>query len=129
MIIIFFCTVDYYSCFCRREQVTGESGRKGRETNGRKRREGGSKGTDIRGRVKQWSKLQIQNLCDGEERIVTDQVTVIGYYSRKLLVQLYHIITEQRHSANYLTQHNRTLFQPRLSYYSNGIILCNLRFT
>ena len=43
--------------------------------NGRKRREGGSKGTDIRGRVKQWSKLQIQNLCDGEERIVTGQVT------------------------------------------------------
>ena len=45
--------------------------------NGRKKRERGSKGTDIKGRVEQCSKLQIQNLCDREERIVTGQVTVI----------------------------------------------------
>ena len=43
--------------------------------NGRKNREGGSKGADTGGRVKQWNKLQIQNLCDGEERIVTGQVS------------------------------------------------------
>ena len=64
----------------REKEKRGRGGRMG-ETKKRKREEwekkktGESKGTDIRGRVKQWSKLQIQNLCDGEERIVTGQVT------------------------------------------------------
>ena len=51
-IIIFFSTVDYYSCVCERKQVTGESRkRRGRNVRGRKGKEGmGEEGSKGRGR-------------------------------------------------------------------------------